>query len=207
MSKTSVISSEVKALMRDGKIPFYRQEGGANEIGEIQLGPSLFQQLVEAINSVYGWSTETPSTVHITFLGNLLPSDEFMTRNGWMEDEFITNKGKYHLVKDDYGIWFSTHLYGSPAKAMDGAYSERTVVYTSLNVDGAMLNSEKLPKGEKWLARVSRYYLFAENGMIQQRDIPPTVVINPLIDDEDAEILKRSLENPLPIDVHVAESM
>ena len=207
MSKTSVISSEVKALMRDGRIPFYRQEGGANEIGEIKLGPSLFQRLAEAINSVYGWSTEASSTVHITFMGNLIPSDEFMERNGWTEGGYLTNNGLYHLIKDHYGIEFSTHHYGSPAKSMDGAYSERTVVYTSLNIDGASLNSEKLPEGERWLAKVSRYYLFTERGLNIQHQIAPSVVVNPLIADEDAEILKRSLEDPLPIDIHVAESM
>lgn len=205
MSKVSVISSEVKALMQDGKIPFFRQQGGSNEIGTLRLGSSLFQNLVDAINAVYGWSVESPNTLHITFNGALIPSDEFMERNGWTEGGALTSKGRYHLVKDYYGIEFSTHHHGSPAKTMDGTYSEQTVVYTSLNVDGATLNAEALP--DKWLAKVARYYQFTETGMVLQRDIPPVVVINPLIDDADAEILKRSLEDPLPIPVHAAEQM
>lgn len=150
MSEINVISDEVKALMRDGKIPFYKQEGGANEIGTIKLEPSMFQKLVDAINSVYGWSSEKPSTLYITFDGRLLPSDEFMKSQGWMDDDgYMTPKGLYNIMKRHYGIEFSTHLYGSPAKAMDGEYSEHTVVYTSLNVEGATLNSESLPEGEK----------------------------------------------------------
>ena len=208
MSEINVISDEVKALMRDGKIPFYRQEGGANEIGTIKLGPSMFQKLTDAINSVYGWSSEKPSTLNIFFDGQLLPSDEFMKSQGWMDDDgHMTPKGLYNIVKRHYGIEFATHLYGSPAKAMDGEYSEHTVVYTSLNVDGAILNSESLPEGEKWLAKVSRYYLFTEEGMRIQHQIPPSVVINPLIAEADREILYRSLTEPLPIPVHTAESM
>lgn len=207
MSKVSVISEEVKALMRDGKIPFYRQQGGSGDIGTLKLGPSMFQNLLDAINSVYGWSSESPSTLHITFDGRLLPSDEFMESQGWLEGGVLTDKGQYNLIKRHYGIEFATHLYGSPAKVMDGEYSERTVVYESLYVEGGAptLSSEKLPEGEKWLARVSRYYLFTENGMILQRGVPPTVVINPLIADEDREILYQSLVNPLPIVVYAAE--
>lgn len=207
MSEINVISDEVKALMRDGKIPFYRQEGGANEIGTIKLGPSMFQNLMDAINSVYGWSSEKPSTLNIFFDGRLLPSDEFMESQGWIEDGVLTSKGRYNLIKRHYGIEFATHLYGSPAKAMDGEYSEHTVVYASLNVDGATLNSESLPEDERWLAKVSRYYLFTEEGMRIQHQIPPTVVINPLIAEADREILYRSLTEPLPISVHTAESM
>ena len=209
MSEINVISDEVKALMRDGKIPFYRQEGGANEIGTIKLEPSMFQNLMDAINSVYGWSSEKPSTLNIFFDGQLLPSDEFMKSQGWMDDDgHITSKGLYSIIKRHYGIVFATHLYGSPAKAMDGEYSEHTVVYESLNVEGGgLLNSENLPEGEKWLARVSRYYLFTERGMQIQHQVPPTVVINPLIAEADREILYRSLTEPLSITVHTAESM
>lgn len=210
MSEISVISDELKALMRDGKLPFYRQEGGANEIGNIKLGPSMFQNLFDAINSVYGWSSEQPSTLNITFDGRLLPSDEFMKSQGWMDnDGYMTPKGRYNIFKRHYGIEFATHLYGSPAKAMDGEYSEHTVVYTSFNVEGANrnLDSESLPEDQRWLARVSRYYLFTEEGMRIQHQIPPTVVINPLIAEADREILYRSLTDPLPIPVHTAESM
>ena len=209
MSKVSVITEEVKALMRDGKIPFYRQQGGSGDIGVLKLGPSMFQNLLDAINSVYGWSSESPSTLHITFDGRLLPSDEFMESQGWTEGGALTQKGLYNLIKRHYGIEFATHLYGSPAKVMDSEYSEHTVVYESLYVEGDVVNlsSEKLPEGEKWLAKVARYYTFTESGMILQRDIQPLVLINPLIDDADAEILKRSLENPLPIVVHAAEQM
>ena len=207
MSKVSVISEEVKALMRDGKIPFYRQQDGSGDIGVLKLGPSMFQNLLAAINSVYGWSSESPSTLHITFDGRLLPSDEFMESQGWTEGGVLTDKGMYNLIKRHYGIEFATHLYGSPAKVMDSEYSERTVVYESLYVEGgtATLSSEKLPEGEKWLARVSRYYLFTEEGMRIQHQIPPTVVINPLIADEDRDILYQSLVNPLPIVTHAAE--
>lgn len=206
MSEINVISDEVKALMRDGKIPFYRQEGGSNEIGTIKLGPSMFQNLLDAINSVYGWSSEKPSTLNIFFDGQLLPSEEFAESQGWTEDGHLTPKGLYNIVTRHYGIEFATHLYGSPAKAMDGEYSEHTVVYTSLNVDGATLNSESLPEGEKWLAKVSRYYLFTEEGMRIQHQVPLSVVINPLIAEADREILYRSLTEPLPIPVHTAES-
>ena len=205
MSEINVISDEVKALMRDEKIPFYRQEGGAWEIGTIKLGSSMFQNLLDAINSVYGWSSEKPSTLNIFFDGSLLPSEEFAESQGWTEDGHLTPKGMYNIVKRHYGIEFATHLYGSPAKAMDGMYSEKTVVYTSLNVDGANLNSENLPEGEKWLARVLRYYLFTETGMIPQRQIPPTVVINPLIAEADREILYRSLTEPLPIQIRTTD--
>lgn len=209
MSKVSVISEEVKALMRDGKIPFYRQQGGSDDIGALKLGPSMFQNLLAAINSVYGWSSESPSTLHITFDGRLLPSNEFMESQGWIEDGVLTNKGMYNLIKRHYGIEFATHLYGSPAKVMDSEYSEYTVVYESLHVEGdtANLSSENLPESERWLARVSRYYLFTERGMQIQHQIPPTVVINPLIADEDNEILYQSLVNPLPIVTHAAEQM
>lgn len=209
MSKVSVISEEVKALMRDGKIPFYRQRGSSGDIGVLKLGPSMFQNLLAAINSVYGWSSESPSTLHITFDGRLLPSDEFMESQGWIEDGALTNKGIYNLIKRHYGIEFATHLYGSPAKVMDSEYSEHTVVYESLYVEGdtANLSSENLPEGERWLARVSRYYLFTERGMQIQHQIPPTVVINPLIADEDHDILYRSLVEPLPIVTHAAEQM
>jgi hypothetical protein len=209
MSKVSVISEEVKALMRDGKIPFYRQQGGSDDIGTIKLGPSMFQNLLDAINSVYGWSSESPSTLHITFDGRLLPSDEFMESQGWIEDGVLTNKGMYNLIKRRYGIEFATHLYGSPAKVMDSEYSKYAVVYESLYVEGgtANLSSENLPEGERWLAQVSRYYLFTERGMQIQHQIPPTVVINPLIADEDSEILYQSLVNPLPIVTHTAEQM
>ena len=207
MSEINVISDEVKALMRDGKIPFYRQEGSSNEIGTIKLGPSMFQNLLDAINSVYGWSSEKPSTLNIFFDGGLLPSEEFAESQGWVEDGHLTTKGLYNIVTRHYGIEFATHLYGSPAKAMDGEYSEHTVVYTSLNVEGATLNSESLPEGEKWLAKVSRYYLFTERGMQIQHQVPPTVVINPLIAEADREILYRSLTDPLPIPVHTAESV
>lgn len=207
MSKISVISDEFKALMRDGKLPFYRQEGDANEIGNIKLGPSMFQKLLAAINSVYGWSSESPSTLHITFDGRLLPSDEFMESQGWTEGGALTNKGKYNLIKRHYGIEFATHLYGSPAKVMDSEYSEHTVVYESLYVEGGTVNlgSENLPESERWLARVSRYYLFTEEGMRIQHQIPPTVVINPLIAEADREILYRSLTDPLPIPVHATD--
>lgn len=205
MSEINVISDEVKALMRDEKIPFYRQEGGSNEIGTIKLGPSMFQNLLDAINSVYGWSSEKPSTLNIFFDGRLLPSEEFAESQGWLEDGHLTPKGLYNIVTRHYGIGFATHLYGSPAKTMDGEYSEHTVVYTSLNVDGGNLNSESLPEGEKWLAKVSRYYLFTERGMQIQHQIPPSVVINPLIAEADREILHRSLTDPLPIPVHTAE--
>ena len=209
MSKVSVISEEVKALMRDGKIPFYRQQGGSGDIGTIELGPSMFQNLLAAINSVYGWSSESPSTLHITFDGRLLPSDEFMESQGWTKGGSLTNKGQYNLIKRHYGIEFATHLYGSPAKVMDSEYSEHTVVYESLYVEGGTTNlsSENLPEGERWLARVSRYYLFTEEGMRIQHQIPPAVVINPLISDEDSEILYKSLVSPLPIVVHAAEQM
>ena len=209
MSKVSVISEEVKALMRDGKIPFYRQQGGSGDIGILKLGPSMFQNLLAAINSVYGWSSESPSTLHITFDGRLLPSDEFMESQGWIEDGVLTNKGMYNLIKRHYGIEFATHLYGSPAKVMDSEYSEHTVVYESLYVEGDTVNlsSENLPEDQRWLARVSRYYLFTEEGMRIQHQIPPTVVINPLIADEDRDILYRSLVEPLPIVVHAAEQM
>ena len=209
MSKVSVISEEVKALMRDGKIPFYRQQGGSGDIGVIKLGPSMFQNLLDAINSVYGWTSEKPSTLNITFDGRLLPSDEFMESQGWTEGGALTNKGLYNLIKRHYGIEFATHLYGSPAKVMDSEYSENTVVYTSLFVEGAAANlpSENLPEGEKWLAKVSRYYLFTERGIQIQHQIPPTVVINPLIADEDRDILYRSLVEPLPIVTHAAEPM
>ena len=209
MSKVSVISEEVKALMRDGKIPFYRQQGGSDGIGVLKLGPSMFQNLLAAINSVYGWSSESPSTLHITFDGQLLPSDEFMESQGWIEGGALTNKGMYNLIKRHYGIEFATHLYGSPAKVMDNEYSEYTVVYESLYVEGgtANLSSENLPEGERWLARVSRYYLFTERGMQIQHQIPPTVVINPLITEADREILYRSLVEPLPIVTHAAEQM
>lgn len=207
MSEINVISDEVKALMRDGKIPFYRQEGSSNEIGTIKLGPSMFQNLLDAINSVYGWSSEKPSTLNIFFDGKLLPSEEFAESQGWLEDGHLTPKGLYNIVTRHYGIEFATHLYGSPAKTMDGEYSEHTVVYTSLNVEGATLNSESLPEGEKWLAKVSRYYLFTERGMQIQHQIPPSVVINPLIAEADREILYRSLTEPLPIPVHTAESV
>ena len=209
MSKVSVISEEVKALMRDGKIPFYRQQSGSGDIGVLELGPSMFQNLLAAINSVYGWSSESPSTLHITFDGRLLPSEEFMESQGWIEDGVLTNKGMYNLIKRHYGIEFATHLYGSPAKVMDSEYSEHTVVYESLYIEGATANlsSENLPENERWLARVSRYYLFTEAGMRIQHQIPPTVVINPLIAEADREILHRSLTDPLPIPVHTAESM
>lgn len=209
MSKVSVISEEVKALMRDGKIPFYRQQSGSGDIGTIKLGPSMFQNLLTAINSVYGWSSESPSTLHITFDGRLLPSDEFMESQSWAEGGSLTNKGMYNLIKRHYGIEFATHLYGSPAKVMDNEYSEHTVVYESLYVEGgaANLSSENLPESERWLARVSRYYLFTEEGMRIQHQIPPTVVINPLIADEDRDILYRSLVEPLPIVTHAAEQM
>ena len=209
MSKVSVISEEVKALMRDGKIPFYRQQGGSDDIGVLKLGPSMFQNLLAAINSVYGWSSESPSTLHITFDGRLLPSDEFMESQGWIEGGVLTSKGMYNLIKRHYGIEFATHMYGSPAKVMDSEYSEHTVVYESLYVEGgtANLSSENLPESERWLARVSRYYLFTERGMQIQHQIPPTVVINPLIAEADREILYRSLTDPLPIPVHTAESM
>lgn len=205
MSEINVISGEVKALMHDGKIPFYRQQGGVNEIGTIKLGPSMFQNLLDAINSVYGWTSEKPSTLNIFFDGRLLPSKEFAESQGWVEEGHLTPKGMYNIVTRHYGIGFATHLYGSPAKAMDGTYSERTVVYTSLNVEGATLNSESLPEGEKWLAKVSRYYLFTETGMIPQRQIPPSVVINPLISEADREILYRSLTAPLPIQIHTID--
>lgn len=209
MSKVSVISEEVKALMRDGKIPFYRQQGGSGDIGVLKLGPSMFQNLLDAINSVYGWYSGSPSTLHITFDGRLLPSDEFMESQGWIEDGVLTNTGRYNLIKRHYGIEFATHLYGSPAKVMDSEYSEHTVVYESLYVEGgtANLSSENLPESERWLARVSRHYLFTERGMQIQHQIPPTVVINPLIADEDRDILYRSLVEPLPIVVHAAEQM
>lgn len=209
MSKVSVISEEVKALMRDGKIPFYRQQSGSGDIGILKLGPSMFQNLLAAINSVYGWSSESPSTLRITFDGRLLPSDEFMESQGWIEDGVLTNKGMYNLIKHHYGIEFATHLYGSPAKVMNSEYSEHTVVYESLYVEGHTVNlsSENLPENERWLARVSRYYLFTERGMQIQHQIPPSVVINPLISDEDREILYRSLVEPLPIVTHAAEPM
>lgn len=209
MSKVSVISEEVKALMRDGKIPFYREPSGSGDIGVLELGPSMFQNLLDAINSVYGWSSESPSTLHITFDGRLLPSDEFMESQGWTEGGVLTNKGMYNLIKRHYGIEFATHLYGSPARVMDSEYSKYTVVYESLYVEGgtANLSSENLPESERWLARVSRYYLFTERGMQIQHQIPPTVVINPLIADEDSEILYQSLVNPLPIVTHAAEQM
>ena len=209
MSKVSVISEEVKALMRDGKIPFYRQQGGSDDIGVLKLGPSMFQSLLAAINSVYGWSSESPSTLHITFDGRLIPSDEFMESQGWIENGVLTNKGQYNLIKRHYGIEFATHLYGSPAKVMDSEYAEHTVVYESLYVEGdtTNLSSENLPESEKWLARVSRYYLFTERGMQIQHQIPPTVVINPLIADEDRDILYQSLVSPLPIVTHTAEQM
>lgn len=210
MSEISVISDELKALMRDGKIPFYRQQGGSGDIGVLKLGPSMFQNLLTAINSVYGWSSESPSTLHITFDGRLLPSDEFMKSQGWMDnDGYMTPKGLYNIVTRHYGIEFATHLYGSPAKTMDGEYSEHTVVYTSFNVEGAnrSLDSEGLPEDQRWLARVSRYYLFTEEGMRIQHRVPPTVVINPLIAEADREILYRSLTDPLPIPVHTAESI
>lgn len=209
MSKVSVISEEVKALMRDGKIPFYRQQGGSGDIGTLKLEPSMFQNLLSAINSVYGWSSESPSTLHITFDGRLLPSDEFMESQGWTEGGVLTNKGMYNLIKRRYGIEFATHLYGSPAKVMDSEYAEHTVVYESLYVEGdtADLSSKPLPEGERWLARVSRYYLFTEEGIRIQHQIPPTVVINPLIADEDRDILYRSLVEPLPIVTHAAEQM
>lgn len=209
MSKISVISDELKALMRDGKLPFYRQGGGTNDIGNIEFEPSMFQNLLAAINSVYGWSSESPSTLHITFDGRLLPSDEFMESQGWMKGGVLTNKGMYNLIKRRYGIEFATHLYGNPAKVMDSEYSEYTVVYESLYVEGGTTNlgSENLPESERWLARVSRYYLFTERGMQIQHQIPPTVVINPLIADEDRDILYRSLVEPLPIVVHTAEQM
>ena len=209
MSKVSVITEEVKALMRDGKIPFYRQQSGSGDIGVLELGPSMFQNLLAAINSVYGWSSKSPSTLHITFDGRLLPSDEFMESQGWIEDGVLTNKGMYNLIKRRCGIEFATHLYGSPAKVMDREYSEHTVVYESLYVEGgtANLSSENLPESERWLARVSRNYLFTERGMQIQHQIPPTVVINPLIADEDRDILYRSLVEPLPIVTHTAEPM
>ena len=209
MSKVSVISEEVKVLMRDGKIPFYREQSGSGDIGVLELGPSMFQNLLTAINSVYGWSSESPGTLHITFDGRLLPSDEFMESQGWIEDGALTNKGMYNLIKRHYGIEFATHLYGSPAKVTDSEYSEHTVVYESLYVEGDTVNpsSENLPEGERWLARVSRYYLFTERGMQIQHQIPPTVVINPLIADEDRDILYRSLVEPLPIVTHAAEQI
>lgn len=209
MSKVSVISDEVKPLMRDGKIPFYRQQSGSGDIGVLKLGPSMFQNLLDAINSVYGWTSESPSTLHITFDGRLLPSDEFMESQGWIQNGVLINKGMYNLIKRHYGIEFATHLYGSPAKVMDSEYSECTVVYESLYVEGgtANLSSENLPESERWLARVSRYYLFTEEGMRIQHQVPPTVVINPLIADEDRDILYRSLVEPLPIVTHAAEQM
>lgn len=205
MSKVSVISSEVKAHMRDGKLPFTRQMGGANEIGNVKLGPAMFENLLGAINSLYGWTAEKPNTLHITFDGSKLPTKEFMEAQGWTEGGFLTSKGKYHLAKDHLGLEFATHLYGSPAKVMDSEYLEHTVVYTSLYVDGASVESTNLPEGEQWLARVSRYSRLTEKGMVEAREVPPLVFINPLIEEADAEILQRSLVDPLTITVQDAE--